>query len=42
MRWRELGLVVAFLAGFALHGAPWGTLIRWAKEDIKKRPKDVI
>jgi hypothetical protein len=42
MKWRELGWLVAILAVFVLVYVPWGTLISWAKEEIKSRPKDGI
>ncbi len=42
MEWRELGWLLALFAVFVLVYVPWGTLIGWAKEEINKRPKDVI
>jgi hypothetical protein len=42
MQWRELGWLLAILAVFALDYVPWGTLIRLAKEETKKPPKNVI
>jgi len=41
MAWREFKwLIVPALV--LLLNLPWGTFIRWAKEEAKKRPKDVI
>ncbi|HEV2468237.1 MAG TPA: hypothetical protein VGS78_03510 [Candidatus Sulfotelmatobacter sp.] len=42
MKWPELGWLVAILAVFVLVDLPWGALVGWAKEEIKKPPKDVI
>ena len=42
MQWRELGWLLAIFAVFVLVYMPWGILIRLAKEETEKPPKDVI
>jgi hypothetical protein len=41
MSWRDLGLLIA-VAVFMLECVPWGTLIRWAKEETEQPSRNVI
>jgi hypothetical protein len=39
MGWRDTFVILGALLLWALVAMPWGSLIDWAKEEIKSKPK---